>query len=247
MTVPIKFIADSEEFLQIAPKPILASENQPEWFKKTLQYIDDKKEIDRYGDPTSTVKLCMPFRDALTAGYHIVTPSDVWVHNDNKGNVRFQWAYEGKEIITGTDKRRYAELPIPDGFLEDAFKWLNYWTVKTPRGWSCLFTHPINYDELPFRSLTSLVDTDKFPIPVHFPFILKKDFSGLIPKGTPIIQVIPFKREKFVASYSWDEGGRLERLWKKAHLGFFNRYLKNFRIPKHFSIEEKKSKCPFGF
>ena len=60
-----------------------------------------------------------------------------------------------------------------------------------------MFVHPLNRYDLPFYSFSGLVDTDKHSVVVHFPFIVRKDFEGVIPKGTPIIQAIPIKRENW--------------------------------------------------
>jgi hypothetical protein len=62
-----------------------------------------------------------------------------------------------------------------------------------------MFTHPINRPDLPFYTMTGIVDTDTFPVPVNFPFFIREDFDGIIPEGTPIAQVIPFKREDWKA------------------------------------------------
>jgi hypothetical protein len=46
--------------------------------------------------------------------------------------------------------------------------------------------------------MEGVVDTDTYNAPVNFPFVLKNvNFEGLIPAGTPIAQVIPFKREEW--------------------------------------------------
>jgi hypothetical protein len=34
---------------------------------------------------------------------------------------------------------------------------------------------------------------------IHFPFLLKKGFEGIIPAGTPLAQIIPFKRDNWVS------------------------------------------------
>lgn len=245
--VKLKFIATNKEFLDIAPKPVPSSYNIPIWFKNTPSYINDKKDIDVYSDPNSTIKKCMPLVDVMTAGYQIVLPCDIWVYNEGENQIKFQWAWENLEFITGTRKEQYPYYPIPDGYYSQAFKWINFWTIKTPKKWSCIFTHPLHHDDLPFKCLSSIVDTDKYPSPVHFPFFLKKNFSGLIPKGTPLMQVIPFKREHFKSEFSYDKGC-LATIWKKAHTEFFDRYLKNFRSPKTYEQGEvTKSKCPFHF
>jgi hypothetical protein len=62
-----------------------------------------------------------------------------------------------------------------------------------------------------------------------------------------MVQVIPFKREKFVSSFYYDDG-RYKKIWNTAKTVFFDRYKKYFRQPKTFLVEEKKtSKCPFAF
>lgn len=243
--VLIKFIAENKEFLDIAPKPEPSSHNLPVWFKNTPSYINGKKDIDVYSDPNSTIKKCMPVVDAMTAGYHIVLPCDLWVYNEGPDKIKFQWSWENLELISNTRKEQHALYPVPDGFYSTAFKWMNYWITKTPKGWSCLFTHPLHYDDLPFKCFTAMVDTDKYPSPVNFPFFLRKNFSGMIPKGTPLMQVIPFKREHFKSEFSYDKG-ILKNIWDKAQTEFFDRYLKNFRTPKNFE-QGGISKCPFAF
>jgi hypothetical protein len=71
---------------------------------------------------------------------------------------------------------------------------MNFWTIQTPAGYSTMFFHPTGYTDLPFMTLSGVVDTDKHGIPINFPFLLKEDFVGVIPRGTPIVQFLPFKR-----------------------------------------------------
>lgn len=50
--------------------------------------------------------------------------------------------------------------------------------------------------------MPGIVDTDKYASPVNFPFILNDiKFTGLIPAGTPIAQVIPFKRDSWKMNF----------------------------------------------
>jgi hypothetical protein len=244
--VPITFIANTKNFLDVAPKPVPASRVVPNWFKNTPPYINDKKGIDPNNDPNSTIKKCMPVVDAMNAGYHIVLPCDVWVYNEGENRLKFQWSWDDITVVSVQAKQNHALYPTPDNCYNQAFKWVNHWITKTPKGWSCLFTHPMHHDDLPFRCLPALVDTDKFPEPVNFPFFLKKDFSGLIPKGTPIIQILPFKRDRFVSMYTFDKDNFFKKLWSKAHTEYFDRYLKHFRSPKVFE-EGEVAKCPFAF
>jgi hypothetical protein len=84
----------------------------------------------------------------------------------------------------------------PIGYERNPYKFENKWVMETPPGYSCLITHPLNRFDLPFFTMSGIVDTDQYNfLPVNLPFFLKEGFEGIIPKGTPIAQVIPFKRE----------------------------------------------------
>jgi hypothetical protein len=72
----------------------------------------------------------------------------------------------------------------------------NYWTIRTPPGWSCLFVQPLNRHGLPVEIIAGVVDTDAYASLIHFPFIATaEDGLHVIEKGTPIVQVIPFRRD----------------------------------------------------
>jgi hypothetical protein len=69
--------------------------------------------------------------------------------------------------------------------------------TQTPPGYSSLITHPLNRHDLPFITLSGLVDTDMTMARGNLPFFLKEGFEGVIPAGTPMFQIIPFKRENW--------------------------------------------------
>lgn len=71
-----------------------------------------------------------------------------------------------------------------------------FWTVELPRGWSLLTTHPLNRDDLPFRTLTGFVDADRFhQVGLLFPARwLDPETPRTLPRGTPIAQCIPLPR-----------------------------------------------------
>jgi len=64
-----------------------------------------------------------------------------------------------------------------------------------------LFTHPFNRFDLPFTTLTGLVDCDRYHDNwIHFPAHWHDiDFSGVLPKGTPVAQCVPVRRDNWVA------------------------------------------------
>lgn len=75
-------------------------------------------------------------------------------------------------------------------------KFTNPWSIKTPKGWSVQFKNPSNNWSNNIHILEGVVDTDEYILPVNFPFVWTGSEEGewIIPKGTPLVQVIPFKR-----------------------------------------------------
>jgi hypothetical protein len=88
--------------------------------------------------------------------------------------------------------------------------------------------------DLPFTILPGVVDTDRYTAPVNFPFLINDpNFEGLIPAGTPIAQVIPFKREPWEMSIG-KEKDLIEQnqVLNLLHTKFFDRYKNYFRAEK---------------
>lgn len=206
-----------------APIPEPASLNIPEWYKKMQSYTDGKKVPLDSGKANSTVKKCMPVFDSITCGYIIVSPCDVYVEQRN-GEPYFKWSgYNTIEFhpISQT----YGHPTTKDGLGSP--KWMSPWAIKTPRGYSVLVMQPAHRD-LPFTILPGIVDTDFYTAPVNFPFKLNDpNWEGMIPAGTPIAQLIPFKRENWKMEIGDDkERKKVETLLRKLDIYFFDRYKK---------------------
>ena len=185
----ITFHSDKTEF--DLPRPAAASRFIPDWFR-TMPGVVDRVE---------TVKKCIPVLDSLTLGYMIPLSADVMYEPESKqivSNSKFQINSDHMSVQT-------QDVTLPDHFDPQPHKWINSWHIKTPRGYSTLFVHPLNRLDLPFHSFSGVVDTDKHPIIINFPFVINKDFSGIIPAGTPIIQAIPFKRDTWDSKVIDDE------------------------------------------
>lgn len=174
--------------------PVPARKYLPEWYKTMPKFVDQNFfGIEKY---TSTIKSCPPFFDAITAGYFILLSADILVSRDELDGCHIQWR-TNTDLVTKHIPEQVPGIPRPPGYGNFPFKWINFYIIKTPKNHSTFFTHPLSMPDLPFYSLPGLVDTDSFNLPVQFPFFIKKDFEGVIPKGTPIIQAIPFKRNNW--------------------------------------------------
>ncbi len=78
-----------------------------------------------------------------------------------------------------------------------AIKFNSFWTIECDEGWSLFATHPVNRDDLPFRTVSGLVDADRFHDGgINFPAVwTAPDFSGVLTKGTPVAQCFAVPRE----------------------------------------------------
>ena len=250
-SVHVTFIAADKFSYDIWPKPILAADNKPTWYESTQAYYGSDKPavLVRGGrtDLNQTIKHCMPVLDMMTAGFQILLPCDVYVSVDpSTGAKRMLWPDHMPTIVKNHALDQVGNYPFPEEYDRFAFKWQNHWIVRTPPGWSCIFQHPAWHDNVPFRTLPAIVDTDHHEIAVEFPFLLKSSFDGCIPKDTPIVQVIPFKRQDAKATYTWDQDGSYKVKSGKFFLSLTRAYQRFIRQKKSYSIEEApQGKCPF--
>jgi hypothetical protein len=197
----IKFIPFTQLADQIMDEPRPSGKFIPEWYKKMSTYITDKPICKMHDAKQSnlTVKACIPVLDAMTAGYMVTLNSDIIVTRDPSYPHRILWDVSWA-VVSEHSEKQYSEMIAPAGYERDPYKWEGFFAIQTPPGYSCYFTHPTNRFDLPFITLTGIVDTDNYKLPVNFPFFLKDDFEGIIPKGTPIAQVIPIKREEWTST-----------------------------------------------
>jgi len=200
------------ELEAILPRPIAAVQGLPDWFKALPQKVYSQTGQDE----VFTIKKCPPVIDAMTSGFLMPLVCDLKVENGE-----FSW---DRDVPQGIG--RYPRSPIDfhdssqvEGtpfFDEDRFiiKFNNFWTIELPAGYSLLVTHPINRDDLPFTTLTGLVDADLFhDVFVAFPARWRDcQFSGTLPKGTPVAQCLPIKREIWAERFETITGAAADRL-----------------------------------
>ena len=180
----------------VLPRPIPAVLGLPDWFKT----LPAKAFNPTMGKDVETVKKCPPFIDAMTYGFLIPLAIDLKVEDGE-----FTWNFDVPEGIVSEyshspigfhDPSQVAGTPF---FDDDCFiiKFNNFWTIEAPPGYSLLFTHPLNRVDLPFTTLTGLVDCDTFSdSPVNFPARWHDAaFNGVLPKGTPVAQVFAVPRD----------------------------------------------------
>ena len=94
----------------------------------------------------------------------------------------------------------YPNDEAPRGYAKISLRYLNTWTPKTPLGYSCFITQPMIENPI-LKIQSKIVDTDKLHAGVLFDLWIKEDFEGIVEKGTPLAQIIPFKRNSWNQKY----------------------------------------------
>ena len=161
------------------------------------------KDLDGYTNNdlrAPTVKQCIPFLDAMTNGYIIPFHQDYLItvdYNKKEWDVRANFY----------SPRAHGSQQLPDKYQDGqkpVGKFANKWTIKTPLGYSCLFVHPMNVPKTDFEIIPGIIDTDIYDDAVLFPYYFRRYDGGNkenvqihIKTGDPMVQVIPFKREKW--------------------------------------------------
>lgn len=196
----IKFIPTVEDYVGRLLPPEPAVRHVPEWYKSLAKFdksndditLNPQNNLGTDGAEVST-KMCMPFFDATTAGYMYVLEDDLYVSLDKDGKPSLSW--NGEVMLL--DKRPITDIVVPDNCHPIHYGWRMNWYYETPPGYSVLITHPMNRYDLPFYVQSGIVESDIWGLPVFIAFFLKRNFQGVIPKGTPIMQIIPFKRDSW--------------------------------------------------
>lgn len=226
----VEFHADAD-LRGAIPEPQPASHFLPDWYRR--------KEV-RFepGDVRSgTVKRCVPVRDAMTAGYVIPMWADVEI---TPAGDDVSWRSEFvRDTIATHSYVQVSGCPLAEREPYGRFpmKFVNPWIVRTPPGYSCLFQAPIGHFEDRFYVLEGVVDTDVYYNQVNFPFVWTTNESGIVERGTPLVQVIPFKRLDWEASVSYGTTDRVknDRAVAMLKTRMQRAYQSLFWVPKRFT------------
>lgn len=203
----------------VIAEPVPAKTHLPDWFRK-IPAVD--KGVLSATNNGLTIKRCMPFLDALSTGWIIPIAATVRLEvKDNGQTVDAGWEFD-HTMVSNHAAFQVAGNPKDP---RPACKFHNHWTIRTPPGWSCLFLPPLNRPHPVFEIIAGVVDTDTYNSLIHFPFFATaQEGVHVIEKGTPIAQVIPFRRaeaalEGVVRVETPEEGETRERIYRGTIAG----------------------------
>jgi hypothetical protein len=179
-------------------------------------------------------RACPVITDALTQGYIMYSGIDVYFDATGEEILAqrptdIPQDVAGESILYRNDPWQTNNiLHTPEGFHPQTFKLDPMFGIRTDPGYSVLITHPFYRDDLPWKFMDAIIDTDKFAAYFHVSFWVKKGFKGTIKQGTPMFQVMPFLREDFeMVIQPYDE----ERVIRQYH-GLSTTFIQGYK--KHF-------------
>lgn len=207
----IDFTTFNEESLRDW-KPVLAKSLSPDWWKKMKVFQHDR------GKRVQTIRACPAMDDWLKSGWYILANRDMEVMVDGDFTFAQEHPYTNEKYDPSKDEKQSQASPShpsmqfghsfsylgEDGPIRDAFKMRNAWNIITPKGYSCFYLDPFLFQNNYFATWQGIIDTDDFNVNQdnsQIIFYPKVNHSFVIPKGTPLVQVIPFKREEWVSTY----------------------------------------------
>ena len=198
-TIKFEYIGDYA--YSVCEKPYPASQSIPQWFRDHPAYAisnknpSGKKIIIENRQSNATAKKCTPMLDGMTSGYIIPLWADVQI-TQKKDGPEISWMTT-RDVFGLHGNYSSDKIKPIDGFYELVLKYITYFRIRTPKGYSSIIRNPAGHYDIPFYALPAVIDTDKSVIDSNIPCWVSKSFEGIVEKGTPIAQVIPFKRENW--------------------------------------------------
>ena len=216
-------------------RPVPARARLPDW----LRSMPASAFSPVHDASVRTVKQCPPFVDAMSHGFVIPLPCDVAVRDG-----KLSWDWDLPPVSVESHPRSPISFHVPAQVSGTPFhrddraivKFNSFWTVELEPGYSLFATHPVNRDDLPFRLLTGMVDSDRFTdVGILFPAMwIDPGFEGVLGRGTPIAQCFPVPRVPLdlqCRAFSDEEARRYEATAHRL-TATQGTYRKSFRVKR---------------
>lgn len=187
----------------------------PQWFKDIPMYATSKEKESKLKlfkgfDTNMTVRKCVPFVDAMTLGYTIDTPCEVILEQTEDKGYHINWKLNAEVFTLHSGNSMMIEPPY--GYHNHVSKF-NWGTIPiTPKGYSTLVLPSFIEHDSPFKALPAIIDTDVSEFSFSLPVWVSNHHEGIIKMGTPIAQLLPFKRDNWKMETGYWKDGEYETL-----------------------------------
>jgi len=204
-------------------KPRESKHFYPEWWKSVPTKLGEGLI-----PHTRTVKMCPSFSDIYNEGFVLVSPCDI-VLRYHEPTQLWQWESSMSQLeleVHGTNQF----VNWVDGPVKAIFKIPFPYAVFVPKGYN-LRQVPIIYDYNPdWHVAYGVYKADQVPeLTIQIMYTSDKK-EILIKQGTPLCQMIPYKREKFSYGFTALKEKHIRKIkagWYRATSKFTYSHVKN--------------------
>ena len=178
---------------------------------------------------------CLPGFECMLDGLIVEFPCDMtfeYVGIGEKFGKMITCNHIGYPIIGGHEPGQYKKSEFENYHI---IKIGLPWIFKVPKGYSCLFTQPFNRTgKRDAFCLSGAVRSDTYYNMVNIPLAIcleHEEDSISFQKGDPLVQIIPFLREK-----------KLRLKYEMADRGILTEVIEQIKTNKHFYKDQVKTK-----
>lgn len=214
----IKFLAINPEVKNLITPPQRASKYLPNWLKEI-----EPTRMSIEGATIVTAKKCLPVVEACKEGYVFTSPIDIYFNVFKEdGNYHLYVQCQHNEfcgmpfVDVHSDAQIYTDGNRDFNSIDfrSVYKLINFFIIQTPKGYACRFKSLTNHFNLPISFFEGVVETDIHYQTINFPFLYTgklKEGTCVIKKGHPLVQIIPYKKEKWKSSAGLADKLKLEK------------------------------------
>jgi hypothetical protein len=208
----------------------LAKECLPDYWKK----MESKMQS---GD--GTVRKCPGISDWLGLGYIIPAWSDIDIDQTSEYGPTATM-FNGREGVSGHSPGQCKGMLDQKSHHGGSLKLHYNWSITTSPGWSIMIVPLWYWKDQPWKIMPGIIHSDNHHGEVNLNLILKSKEPHIhIPAGTPLVQIIPFKREEVhaVTRATTDRDIKKHEILLKSYEWAKNGITKFYRIPLKYTIK----------
>ena len=223
---------------QTVSPPLPARKYFPDWYREKPFFTNNRMEVTKDHTADKGLKACVPFMDAMSGGYIQETWQDILIEVEEieSGAKRVRYTFPTDPPIMSHRER--VSVKVGQEFYPMEYTFHPAWAPELPAGWSMIYSTPFNRLDLPFQFLNGIVDSDRYTQHgnlSNIPFFIRKSFTGIIPKGTPFLQMLPIKREDWESKIEPYSETKQSKVIQSIHQYFYGGYKKVFWTKKTYN------------
>jgi hypothetical protein len=194
-TPVVQFFARGAKLAEMHPI-VPAAKAMPQWYREQPSFTKERRFPHLRLRDDVTIKGCPGVGDYLGSGYIIPLWADFIMASNEAG---FQWeATTSAEHVAFFKPDTWNHFPRPNGTHEWVLKLISPWRIQTPKGWSILLVQPWYHQNPHWTVFPGIIEADRCPA-LNLVAMWNAPFGEpvLMKAGTPLLHVIPFRRDKF--------------------------------------------------